>query len=113
MEQDEDLTKIVQKYWTDLYNNNEDQQFSTKSKEAFNFLKRVFKYNTFAKRDGSIVNSIKISDDQVITDLDEINRILIEVLKKIQLDQQVPLLQPPDKFPSLDPLQNLEMAVIV
>ncbi len=101
MEEDTDISEVIRRYWEGLLTTNELMRFSPESREAFNFLKQVFKYNTFAKRDGSIVNAIKTNDNEIVSEPQQVSKLIIEELKKIQYDPSLPPLMPTGEFPIL------------
>jgi len=83
IDEDEDLKLMINEYWKEKIKNNEQDRFSEKSREAFNFLKKIFKYHEYDQRDGSIINKVGI-DDKVIYEVDEVNQLLIQELENIR-----------------------------
>ena len=51
IDDEDDLGKEIQRYWNELIYQNECQRFSADQKLAFAFLKKIYKYNTFEKRE--------------------------------------------------------------
>ena len=73
------------KYWRDVLEENEKLRFSQMSKQAFELLRRIYKYNQFEKRDGSLVSKIK-EGEVIITDEKLVNKELMGHLMSIQRD---------------------------
>ena len=111
--QDEDIENIIQNFWREKVQENEQKRYSPEIEEAFNFLKKVYKYHEYDKKDGSIVNKIKLDDGTIITDQEEVNHIIIEELKKQQVVENEPQYDNPIDFPKLPPLNESEMMEIV
>jgi hypothetical protein len=106
-------TKIIlDKYWKELIEGNEKLRYSMRSKEAFQFLKRVYKYNQFEPRDGSIVNKV-IVNGNIVAEEDEVNRLIMDNLKNIQMNAKFPTYAEPFPFPKLDELTIEEMETIL
>ena len=105
------ISEVIQEYWTSLLNENELLRFSPESSKAFKQLQNIFGYKSFEKRDGGIVNFVLI-EDKIISDIDEVNKALIEVLRSIQVDESKPI-PAPQPFPDLDPLSDEEASRIV
>ena len=74
-------------------------------------MQHCFGYRSFERRDGGIVNSVLL-DDALVYDTDEVNRALIDALRKIQVDTSRPIPQPVP-FPDLDPLSDEESIRII
>ena len=47
-------------------------------------MRKITKYNQFNKRDGEVVHKIKMEDDTIISNPEEVNKAIIEQLKKIK-----------------------------
>jgi len=109
----EDIKLEIRRYWESKIQENETQRFSQQQKEAFSFLKRVYKYNTYEKRDGSVVRSFMLSDGTIISNEKEISKILIRRLKEIQYDSNEPLYTTPLPFPRLPKLEKEELEDII
>jgi len=86
-------------------------RFSSESSKAFQQLNDIFGYHSFEKRDGGIVNSVLI-DNKIVSDDQEVNEALINVLKRIQIDESRSI-PPPQPFPDLDPLSEEKAHKIV
>lgn len=91
-DEDADVKRIVEEYWCDQNTQNEISSYnkdSKKVKEAFSFLKWVYKYHEYDRRDGSIVNRVYRPDGSIANSTEEVERMLIDVMKKQQiLDNQ-------------------------
>ena len=83
-DEDKDIDLIISDIWKDKWLRNQDQRWSNESKEAFDFMRKVTKYNQFEKRDGSIVSKIQLPNGSIINDSDKVNKQIIEQLKKVQ-----------------------------
>jgi len=57
-------------------------RFSNKSKSAFNSLRLITKYDSFLKRDGSIITAVKDPVEGIITDPNEVSQRLLNVLRE-------------------------------
>jgi len=106
---DEDLHEIVKDYWKKKSLENEEKRFSQQSAEAFVFLKKVYKYQEYQKKDGSIINKVLDLEGKVITEEDHVNKLVIEALKSIQLKEDEPQYTKPEPFPKLPPVTEDEM----
>jgi len=103
-----DIRKEIKHYWGSQYSVNELLRFSDKQKQAFDFLRNVFKYHMYEKRDGSIVNSLIGEDGKIISDPDLVNQLLIKRMREIQFDESQPLYTGTEHFPTLEPLTREE-----
>ena len=78
-----DIGKEIRNYWEEIIRDNENKRFSVASKEAFDFLKKVYKYHQYDRRDGSIVNSFMDDNNSIITDPSLISDMILENLQKM------------------------------
>ncbi len=110
----ETTRSLIMKYWKEVFEENEEMRFSHLSRDAFQTLKRMSRYDQFGKRDGSIVNKI-MKDGQVVTEEDEVNRLLIEQLKSHQWNpnREIYIEGNETPFPYLDVLAHEEMKEIL
>ena len=99
-EKTEETKTVLTKYWEELIEGNEKLRYSIQSKEVFQFLKKVFKYNQFERRDGSIADKV-VQDGQVITEEADVNRLIMENLKSIQVNKAYPSYEGYIPFPKL------------
>ena len=83
-------------------------RFSSFSKEAFNKLKTIFQYNK-NKRDGSIVNMIKLENDKIVYQPHKVAKIVINQLKESHGEIEKPKI----RFEPLDPLDENEIEEIM
>ena len=114
--EDEDLQQIVQDYWSHKIDENEQFRYSKEPqeiKEAFRFLKATRKYHEYDKRDESIVNKILMDDGTIEHKKEEIDKILIGVLKKAQLKENQPQYNQPIPFPKMQNLSFEESEQII
>ena len=111
-EREEETKFILNKYWEDLIEGNENLRYSIHSKEAFRFLSKVFKYNLFEKRDDAIASSV-IVNGNVIKDEAVVHRLIMESLKKTQVDPRFPTYDDVVPFPYLDVLDACELDLIL
>ncbi len=103
-EEDASFKKVIDDYWSNLNILNERLRYSAETqniKEAFSFLKRVYKYNQYYKRDGSIVQKILMDDGSIETRPKEVDGILLEVMKKTQQVETEPFYNGKIPFPRL------------
>ena len=112
VDDDEDLKEIIDKYWNEKAIENESMRFSSRSREAFQFLK-MFKYHEHDRRDGSIINKIIDENDEIITKEEEVNQKIIEAIKFIQYKEDEPQYIKFEPFPSMSSLIPDEMKEIV
>ena len=103
------ITKVLNAYWSSLWEETENIRFSPMSKEAFKMLKSICKYHLFEKRDGSIVNKVLGDEGEVITDPKKVSAALIEVLKDIQLSDKFDHYLGNIPFPDLPTLEEDEV----
>ncbi len=107
-EKETETKVILNKYWEDLIKENEKLRYSICSKEAFAFLKKVYKYNLFEKRDGSIDTKILV-DDLIITNEQDVHKHIINALKSIKVNEKFPKYDQPKPFPVLANLTDNEL----
>ena len=112
-EQDEDIRRVIEEFWQEKSEDNEEKRFSSESKEAFSFLRRVYGYHNYEKRDGSIVTKIKDDEGNIITDVKEVSRRLMEELKKFQFKADEPKYTDKLPFPNLCPFSKPQMESII
>jgi len=106
--------RVTCKYWRDIIQENERMRYSEQSKEAFKWLKDIYKYNQFEKRDGSIVDKV-IDGDEIIKDEKSVNALLIGHLRSIQRDPSHYLYDEnsPTPFPVMSTPSMEEMSEIL
>jgi hypothetical protein len=115
-EEDEDLARVVQDYWNEKIDENESQRYSKLPQDirnAIKFLKKTFKYHEFDKRDGSIVNKILLEDGSIEHRKEEVDKLLLGVMKKAQLKEDQPMYNEPIPFPTLPKLTYEECQEII
>jgi len=90
------------KYWKEVLKENERLRFSQMSRQAFELLGKVYKYNEYEKRDGSLVTKVR-EGDVIIADEKSVNKELMKHLMSIQRDPDRGLYedQPLIPFPML------------
>jgi len=110
-ERDTEARIILNEYWEDLIEENENLRYSIKSKEAFRFLSKVYKYNQFERRDGAMASVVKVGD-AVIRNEDEVNRLIMDSLKKVQVDERSSMYSGPLPFPYLPDLNPEELECV-
>ncbi len=116
LNEDKDLGRLVQDYWNQKYIENEKNRYSaipSNVKEAFDLLKKVFKYHHYDKRDGSIVTKILQNDGSVEMRQEEVNKQLIGVLKAIQFKEDQPKYESQVDFPKMPKLSHEECKLIL
>ena len=92
------IIDTIKKFWEELLCENERLRYSPEISEAFKQLKKIFKYDQFNSRDGSIVSSVLVNGE-IINDPNSVNSLLISVLKHIQYNDSKPL---PSNIPFRD-----------
>lgn len=111
--EDDDTFKIVKEYWREKAEDCENNLLDGQLHKAFQFLKKVTKFNEFQRRDGSIINRVQREDGSVTYDQDEVNRLIIANLQKIQTSDQEPKYTDNTPYPLLQPLSTNEMDYIL
>lgn len=106
------LSSTINKYWEKIWRKTEQDRFSCESKRAYTGLKKILKYNLFEKKDGTIVDSIKDDNGDIITDPSLINKALLKTLKEVQHDEKWGHIEQ-KPFPKLSRLNEEEMEDIV
>jgi len=112
-EEDDSLTKAIKDYWKEKAIDCETMLGTNRLKEAFSFLRKVYKYHEFNRRDGSIIDKIRRDDGTVTYEEEEVHKLLIENLKNTQLKENEPIYKEPLPFPVLPILDQQEMVDIV
>jgi hypothetical protein len=100
----EDIRAEIKQYWHSAYAVNELLRFSDDQKDAFEFLRKVFKYQLYEKRDGSIVNAVIDDSGLIISDPEKVNAMLIKRMKEIQFDESLPGYCENGRFHTLEPI---------
>ncbi len=116
LDEDKDLSKLVQEYWNEQYIENEKNRYSalpSNVKDAFSLLKRVFKYHHYDKRDGSIVTKILQDDGTTEMRQEEVDKQLINVLKTTQFKEDQPKYDIPLDFPKMQKLSHEDCKNII
>jgi hypothetical protein len=112
-DEDSDLKQIIQEYWTEKAQENEESRFCEKSKEAFNFLKKTFRYHEYNRRDGSIISKVVNEDGTITHDEEEVSKKILEALKAIQFQPEEKIYRQTVPFPNLPALSNSEIEEIL
>lgn len=89
-----DAYEVIRNYYSQFNKDLEDKRFSNLSKDFFRCLKKIYKYDHFDKRDGSVISSIKTinkDNEELITNHKEVNKQLILTIKELQFDASKPL----------------------
>jgi len=110
---DEDFAKIISEYWKEKAAENEANRFQGRMSEAFKFLRKIFKYHEYDRRDGSIIGKIKGEGGDVISDPREVNKKIIQHLKTIQTKEGESEYLTPLPFPRLDALSMKGMEEVI
>ena len=82
-------------------------------RDAFQYLKRVYRFHEYKRRDGSIIDKVRRADGTVTCEENEVNKLVLENLKRTQVLESEPIYESPFPFPSLCPLAYGEMDYIV
>ncbi len=112
-QEDASIMKEICEYWESFWDDIEKKRFSNLSKEAFDGIRLICKYHLFDKREGSLVNQLLQDNGDIICDPNEIARALINSLKKIQIDTELPQYSHDLPFPHLPDLEDLQIDEIL
>lgn len=107
------ILKDIKQYWQSFWSKSERKRYSPMSKETFRLMRTICRYHEYEKRDGGVVNRILSDSDTIVTDPNEISRLLIEVLKSIQQSPHQKQYTGEAIFPKLEPLDQLEMELLL
>ncbi len=91
----------------------ENQRYSPKSSETFSLMKKIYKYHQYDRKDGSVVNKLLLPDDKVIEGQNNVSKLLIEEMKKIQITKDEPSYNSYIPFPELPLLNDIECKEIM
>jgi len=106
------VSRVVDTFWQQYWENLEELRWSNESKRAYESLKRILKYNLFQKRDGSIVNSVLLENGEISSDQDVVNASLAQTIREIQVNDVFEWLDV-EPFPKLPSLTISEMDHII
>ena len=112
-EEASDLKKIIQEHWREKIEDCERNRYSQYLKEAFDFLKKVYKYHEYKRRDGSIITKVYGQDGSIITDPDEVNTAIMNHIRSMQIKDTEPKFTEPLAFPPLPDLTTEEMLSLI
>jgi len=107
-----DQTRLLQEWTKDFKNLAKDVtnlRFTPFQALAFSKLRTITKYDQFYKRDGSIAQNLRTQDGSIITDKDQVSKLIIESLKNIDkhLIQKQPHMT--KELPELPPITEEEL----
>ena len=111
--EDEDIGQLISNYWNEMNTNIEKYRYSKESKDAFNLMKRIYKYHQLDRKDGSIVNRILMPSGELVDNQTEVAKILIDGLKELQSTSTEPQYSEPLSFPELPPVTDVECRSII
>ena len=94
---------MVNEYWKEKIEENESFRFSSQSKEAFRFLRKVYKYHEYQRRDGAIIDRVLEANGEVVTDEDQVHVRILEALKELQVKNDEPTYEKLEPFSAMDP----------
>jgi len=100
------LMNTINEYWENFWAKVEGERFSNLSKQAFNTIKSICKYQITK---GGLVNEILNDNGQIVKDKDKIAKILITTLKEIQNSDQFKQYTGSLPFPNLPKLSSVEI----
>jgi len=66
----------------------------------------VYKYNQYERRDGSVISVVLDKDGRMVADRNEVDKLIIDKLKEIQLVEKEPFYTEPIDFPKLSKLSD-------
>ena len=107
-----DVESVVNRYWCDHWKNIENERYSEFSANAYQSLKKILKYHLFEKRDGGIINCVKLDDNTVVTEPKAVDEQLLKTMEEIQIDDHWEFLEAKE-FPKLDLLTQGEVEMIL
>ena len=113
VQEEESITETIRMYWEGFWMNIESERYSQLSKKAFDILRSLCKYHLFEKRDGSVVNQIRLDDGRIITDSKQISSLLISVLNDIQNSEEFHQYAGNLPFPDLPQLDPSEIKLLL
>lgn len=108
----EDTVKEIKSYHESNIKQAEDDRYSEKSAQAFEFLRNTTKYHCFDKKEGSIVSSVK-DNDQIISDPDRVAKLIIDHYKEVHKDPLFDDKKPKIRFPQMKKLNKEEILHIM
>ena len=88
MQKDQSVNQVISEHWAERWKETEQKRFSPLSKEAYRNLKQILKYHLYEKRDGAIINCIKMEDGRIETQKDELEKQIYKTMEEIQVDQK-------------------------
>ena len=69
-------------------------------RDVFQYLKRVYGFHEYKRRDGSIIDKVQRADGTVTCEENEVNKLVLENLKRPQVLESEPIYESPVPFPS-------------
>ena len=112
-EEDQDTLNIVKEYWREKAEECEGDLLNGQLNKAFKYLRTVTKFHEFQRRDGSIITKVRAEDGTIVTDQDEVQKLVLENLRRLQTSETEPQYSEPHPFPNLTPLSTTEMDYIL
>ncbi len=94
---------MTMNHWKKKWEDIEETRYSTQSAIAYKDLRKITKYNLYEKRDGAVIDQIKVSDEEIVTDKERIDALLAETIAEIQIDPTREYIEK-SIFPKLEPL---------
>ena len=108
----DNISEIIDNHWIKMWIKIEGLRFSEESKEAYDTLRRILKYNLIGKRDGGIINQLIDDDGKLVCSQEEVNEQLARTLKEIQIDETWGWIKKTN-FPKLPRLDEIQIEQIV
>ena len=111
-EEDENTLEIIKEYWREKTTDCELQLLNNQLQKAFHCMKKLTKFHEYNRRDGSIINRVLKEDKSVTSEIDEVNKLVLDNLKSIQTKDDQPLYTNTTPFPNLQLISQSEMDYI-
>ena len=111
--EDEDTLTVIREYWKEKVNECSNWFLDNRLKEAYGFLRRVYKFHEYNRRDGSLISKIKKDDGTITYEEDEVHRELINQPQLTQVKDSEPKYEQATPFPNLPLLSEEEMGDLI
>ena len=112
-EEEDDTFEIIKEYWKEKTTECENQLLNNQLRKAFQYMKKLTKFHEYNRRDGSIINQVIKDDKSITSNIDEVNKLVLNNLKSIQTKDDQPLYTKEIPFPELQPISSSEMDYIL
>ena len=107
-----EVSKTINEHWSHFWRDTEEMRYSKESAKAYQRLKKILKYHLFEKRDGGIINSLKLDDGTFEDRPEQVNEQLLKTMEEIQVDNRWEWLRETD-FPKLKRMNEGSTLMII